>query len=82
VNISSIVVNALPERARDVRATLEVIQGVEVHAMSEEGKLVVTIETGADRDTLETIERINHLPGVLSASLVYHHEETDPEKEA
>lgn len=82
MNISSIIVHAKPTRISSVRGGLEQIPGVEIHAASDDGKLVVTIETGTDGETAGTFQRINALDGVMSAAMVYHQFESDPDKEA
>ncbi len=82
VNISSIIVGAFPEQAATVKEQLFAMPGVEVHAVGDDGRMVVSIETDSDNNTVETFERIRQLPGVLSASMVYHQYEPDPDKEA
>ncbi len=81
MNISSIVVIPHPDRVAAVQEALRKIDGVEVHGVSPEGKMVVTIETADDRATTDTFELISRLDGVLSASMVFHQLETDPETE-
>jgi len=81
VNISSAIVHARPGAAEAVRALLAATAGVEVHAVSDEGKLIVTIETDGDRSMADAFESIGRLDGVLSASMVYHQTESDPDKE-
>lgn len=82
VNISSLIVGVHPDRSAEVKAGLEAMSGVEVHAVSEDGRMIVTIETPSDGDTVQQFETIRQLPGVLSASMVYHQYETDPDEEA
>jgi nitrate reductase NapD len=55
--------------------------GVEVHAVSAEGRLIVSIEAASDRETADTFVAIQELAGVLSASLVYCHFEAEPDSE-
>jgi nitrate reductase NapD len=81
VNISSAIVHARPGAAEAARARLSRIPGVEVHAISDEGKLIVTIETDDDRGMADTFESISRLDDVLSASMVFHQTESDPDKE-
>ena len=73
--------HARPGSAEVVRGRLEDMPGVEVHAVSPEGKLVVTIETEGDDATVAAFEAINRMEGVLSASMVFHQNESDPDKE-
>ncbi|MGC4090775.1 MAG: chaperone NapD [Polyangiaceae bacterium] len=82
MNISSILVNAGPQHVSTVEAGLAALAGVEVHAVSPEGRMIVTIESDGDRETTQTYEAIQQLPGVLSLAMVYHHFEPDPEKES
>lgn len=81
MNISSVIVHARPGHAEEVRARLLEIDGVEVHAVSAEGKMVVTIETPTDGETTETFETISRTDDVLSVSMVFHQSESDPDKE-
>ena len=82
MNISSIIVHAQPTELASVRGSLEQIPGVEVHAATDDGKLVVTIETDTDGETAGTFDRINAMDGVMSAAMVFHQFESDPHKEA
>ena len=82
MNISSIIVHAKPAELSSVRGNLEQIPGVEVHAATDDGKLVVTIETDTDGETAGTFDRINTMDGVMSAAMVFHQFESDPEREA
>lgn len=75
MNITGILVSALPEQSDAVRDRLGAIPGVEVHAVSPEGRMVVTVERASDREMTDAFDAINKLPGVLSAALVYHHDE-------
>ena len=82
MNISSIIVHAQPTELASVRGSLEQIPGVEVHAATDDGKLIVTIETDTDGETAGTFDRINAMDGVMSAAMVFHQFESDPHKEA
>lgn len=82
MNISSVIVHAKPTRLSSVRSTLEQIPGVEIHAATDDGKLVITIETESDGETASTFDRINVMDGVMSAAMVFHQFESDPHKEA
>lgn len=82
VNISSVVVGTQPAALPAVRKELEKLAGVEVHAAAEDGRMIVTIESDNDQATVQTFEAIRQLPGVLSAAMVYHQFESDPDGEA
>ena len=81
MNISSLIVHARPGSAAGLRARIAARRGVEVHAVSAEGKLVVTIESDDDRGLADMYESIERTEGVLSASMVFQQAETDPELE-
>lgn len=81
MNVSSLIVNAKVGQALAVQALLAQQAGVEIHAASPEGKLIVTIETESDRDTVAAYERISRTDGVLSAAMVYHQIESEPDQE-
>lgn len=81
MNISSAIIHALPGDVAVVQAGLATLAGVEVHAISPEGKLIVTIETDDDGSNVATYERIGQLDGVMSTAMVYHQTESEPDKE-
>lgn len=81
MNISSVIVIPHPDRIAAVEQAMREVDGVELHAVSPEGKMVVTIEASGDRETTATYEFISQMDGVLSASMVYHQNEPDPETE-
>lgn len=81
VHISSLVVHVRPERCADLRAAIAALDGAEVHAGTEDGKLVVVLETDSDAETIARIAAINEMKGTIAASLIYHEIDADPEEE-
>lgn len=81
MNISSAIIHARPGDLALVQAGLATLAGVEVHGISPEGKLIVTIETADDDGNAATYQRIGQLDGVMSAAMVYHQTESEPDKE-
>ncbi|MBP2313903.1 chaperone NapD [Azospirillum soli] len=81
-HISSIVVHARPEAAGGIRATIESLPGMEVHAVSPLGKMIVTLETESEADIVTNLNTISLLDGVYAATLVFHSVEdlTDSEE--
>jgi nitrate reductase NapD len=77
MNISGVLVHSLPANSKAVKVRLEQFPGVEVHAISEEGRLVVTVEEEASRAMADTVMQFQNVLGVLSAAMVYHHYEED-----
>ncbi len=74
-HIAGIVVHALPARLPQVRAAIDAIAGAEIHAASDSGKLVVTLEAPSSRAIAAHLTLLHQLDGVLSAALVYQHNE-------
>jgi len=81
VNISSVIVHAQPGHSEVVQRALSTVAGVEVHAASDEGKLIITIESPGDRETADTFGAISQMDHVMSTAMVYHQTESDPDKE-
>lgn len=79
VHISSLVVLTKPDQMQSVKSSIEKLPGTEIHAESENGKLVVVLETANQTYITDVIEKINDLDHVLTTSLVYHQiESLDP----
>ena len=81
MNISGVLVRSLPENINAVTARLEALTGVEVHGANPDGRLVVTVEESGDRSMADTVVRMQDLPGVISASMIYHQYEEEPDLE-
>ena len=71
LHITSLVVHSTPGRAERVAALIAAIPGAIVHARSDAGKLVVTLEAGTAGEIMSRITGIQQTDGVLSAALVY-----------
>ncbi|MDS4013526.1 MAG: chaperone NapD [Candidatus Accumulibacter sp.] len=82
MNISSVLVNAQPQAVHEVQRRLLALPGIEIHVVTQDGRLIVTIEAESAQAAADTFSQINQQPGVLSASMVYHQFESDPDKEA
>jgi nitrate reductase NapD len=72
LHVSSLAIRVRPEQLAAVCAAIPGLEGAEVHLASPSGKIVVTLETGTERQVLDRIEAIRALPGVLTVALVYH----------
>jgi nitrate reductase NapD len=75
INISGILVRTLPKNLPDVQAQLDALSGVEIHAATSEGRLVVTVEKEDSSTMADAFVQIQNLNHVISASLVYQHNE-------
>ena len=74
MNISGVLVYAAREKAATVTEHLSSIAGVEVHA-NQDGKLVVTVEDDNLGALADRVIQFQDIDGVLSAAVVYHHNE-------
>jgi len=73
--ISSLVVQTLPDMLPGVRKRLTAIPGTDVFAESDEGKLVVVLDSEDHRRAAERISDIQQDAGVLSATLIYQYDD-------
>lgn len=81
MNIAGVLIHSFPDLTETVRRSLTTLPGVEVHAVSADGRMVVTVE-GESADTLaDAFRGFNNMSGVLSAAMVYHHFESDSGQE-
>ena len=71
VHITSLVVYAAPARVAAVAQAIGALPEARVHAVSEAGKLVVTLETPDAQRMTAGIDAIRRITGVLSVVLVY-----------
>lgn len=74
-HISSFVVRCQPRALTRVLTATAALRGVEVHNSDASGKFVALLELESERALVETITAIEQLPGVINASMVYHHVE-------
>jgi nitrate reductase NapD len=75
MSICGVVLHAHPSAHETVRSALLGMPGVDVHAMTEEGRMVVTVDQPNDRQALRTLEDLREVDGVLSTELVFSHPE-------
>ena len=76
LHISSLIVHAKTALKDRVAADIARLPGAEIHAVGEQGKIIVTLETPSEAGVTDSIDCINRIDGVLSALLVYHHSES------
>ncbi|MGF1738386.1 chaperone NapD [Photobacterium satsumensis] len=72
VHISSLVVHVKPEYLASVKEQIEAMPNAEIYGDSEEGKVIVVLETENQGYVTDTIDKINNLEHVLTTFLVYH----------
>lgn len=74
-NIAGIMVFAHPASLERVRNAIDSMTGTEIHAVSGAGKLVVTVEAPTSQAIVAQLMCLHQLEGVISATLVYQHNE-------
>jgi nitrate reductase NapD len=70
-NICGVLVHARAECIDQVQISLSKMSGVEVHTATDNGRLIVTVESDERRIVADTISSFHDVKGVLSASMVY-----------
>jgi len=76
INICGVLVHAIPEKVAQVEKTLLQYEGVEIHSITDDGRLVITIDHPDRHHMMDTINQLNTVEGVLSAAMVYQHNES------
>ncbi len=73
MNISSIVVHARPQESAALQGRLADLPGVDVHAATDDGRIIITIEDTLASVPSETLMNVQNMQGVLSAAMVYNY---------
>ena len=81
INVCGVVVFAKPVHLEAIQKQLEEEDGVEVHAVTDNGRLVVTVEKDDQQQTGDLLHKIQALDHVISASMVYQYFDQVPENE-
>lgn len=71
-NILSLAIHLAPARAESAEAAIAALPGVDIVARGDAHRLAVTISDTDDALAIDSVTAIHRLPGVVSASLVYH----------
>lgn len=82
MNISSVVLHALPDFHPGLLKSLEAVPGLEIHGTSPEGKVVLTLEGQDINQVSETYQKLHDFEGVLSVSLVYQYSDDEPDTDS
>ena len=73
MNIASLVLRIRPETRAEAEASLHALPGVECHQMTNDGRLIVTVEDAPGAAMSDTLIAIHRVPQVLAATLAYEH---------
>jgi periplasmic nitrate reductase NapD len=78
MNLSGILVVVQPKQTASMTATLNLLPGVEVRQQEPEtGRLILVQEAPDVEAEMEGLRRIQALPGVALAEMVYHYFEEE-----
>lgn len=83
-HVASLVAYAMPEQVSKVEAAINAIDGAEIHATSDEGKIVLTIEGDSHKGIGKKMDILRVHKGLINLSPVYHQvldEKADENKE-
>ena len=81
MNISSAILHVAPARLDLARAALLQMSGVEIHAESPEGKMVVVLEDDDLDSAANKYVALHGVPGVASVAMVYQYSDDDNEED-
>lgn len=80
MNISSLVVQTLPENVNNVVESLQKVETCDVHFQDSNGKIIVTIEGEGVDDEIRILKSIQVLPHVIAADMMYSYSEEELEQ--
>lgn len=71
-HVASLVAYPIFTKIDEVKAAIVAVDGTEIHATSEEGKIVFTIEGTSYKDIGKKMDLIRVHKGIINLSPVYH----------
>ncbi len=75
IDVCGVLVHAQKDKEQEVKDTLNAIDGVEVHHVTDNSRLIVTIELDGRKQIMDTMSSFNDIPDVVSTVLTYQHSE-------
>ncbi len=75
MTICSLVVQTKPQHTNSITKTFNDIEGVEIHAQHENGKMVICIDHPSREYCSKVMTDMTHINGVMSTSLIYEYQE-------
>ena len=77
MNISSAILRVVPARLAEAREALLKLPGLEIHAESPEGKMVVVLEDDDLESAANKYVALHGMPGVASVAMVYQYSDDE-----
>ena len=81
MNISSAILYIASARLEEACAALLQMPGVEIHARTPEGKVVVTLEDDDTNLAADSYVALHGIPGVASVAMVYQYSGNESDNE-
>jgi nitrate reductase NapD len=81
MNLSSVIVQVKPENLQKVIRDISVSHDFEYHIHDEIGKIIVTIEGANTDEEIKKLKKLNALPHVISAEMVFAYSEDELEQD-
>ena len=77
MTICSLVVQVRPEHMEKVNQSFLSIDGLEVHAQTPDGKMIVVLDHPEREYCSQVMTDISQMPHIMSTSLVYEYQEDE-----
>ncbi|MBL8404310.1 MAG: chaperone NapD [Dechloromonas sp.] len=77
MNISSAILHIAPARLAEAREALLALSGLEIHAESPEGKMVVVLEDDDLESAANKYVALHGVPGVATVAMVYQYSDDE-----
>jgi len=77
MNLASLVVHTRPEDRDQIAGQLLAMPGVEIHATTDDGRLVVTVENDVSQVAADTLTAIHETQGVISAAITFQYSDDE-----
>lgn len=79
MNLASLVVHTRPADRERIAGQLRELPGVEIHAATDDGRLVVTVDHDVSQVAADTLTAIHQTRGVLSAAITFQYSDDESE---
>ncbi len=77
MNVSGIVIMTMPDKTEQVVESLKDFEGLEVHKVLEDGRIVAVLERETTGEEVNAIRSMYDIDGVITATMAYHHFEEE-----
>lgn len=70
--VSGVVVTCVPGVGADVASRIAAVNGVEVHGLLPDGRIVAVLETDTVQEEVDLVSGLHDVDGVVAVRLAYH----------